>query len=114
MKSKKWLMAICLIASGCFARSSMMTQETFDSVQVGVPINSVVQEHGDPYAIETKNGMEEYKYIERVTNGNQLIYETHFVLYVKGGVVVAKSSSQEKVPSYDLIYQDDPNHNQYP
>lgn len=114
MRVRKWMMAVCLIASGCFAKSAMMTQQTFDSVQVGTPINAVVQEHGEPCAIETKNGMEEYQYVERVTNGNRLMYENHFVLYVKGGVVVAKSSSQETVPAYDLMYQDDPNHNQYP
>lgn len=103
-----------LLLCGCFCRSAMMTQETFSNVQVGTNIQTIVKENGEPYAIDEKNGMEEYKYVERMTSGNRLIYENHFVLYVKDGVVVGKTSTREQVPAYGLIYQDDPNHNQYP
>ncbi len=114
MKVKKIVLGLCLVLGSCFSKSSMMTQETFDNVQVGTPIQTIVKENGEPYSVENKNGMQEYRYVERVTNGNYLIYENHFVLYVKGGMVVAKTVTQEQVPAYDLIYQDDPNHNQYP
>ncbi len=91
-----------------------MTQETFATVQVGAPIQNVISENGEPYSIRNKNGMEEYTYVERVANGNELIYENHFILFVQDGVVVGKSTTQERRPPYDVIYQGDPNHYQYP
>jgi len=114
MKAKKLIIATCFIVSGCFSKTSMMTQETYSNIQTGTPVKKLVEENGRPYSVETKNGMEEYKYVERVTSGNYLIYENHFTLFVKNGVVVAKTATQEKTPAYDMIYQDDPNHNNYP
>jgi hypothetical protein len=114
MKRYGVIIAGLLLFCSCFSRSSMMTQETFSSIQVGTSIQVVVQENGEPYAVDQKNGLQEYKYVERITNGNQLIYENHFVLLVQDGVVVGKTSTREQVPAFGLIYQDDPNHNQYP
>ncbi len=91
-----------------------MTQESFDTIQVGSSIETVVQSMGEPYSIEEKNGTEEYTYVERVTNGNQLIYENHYTIVVQNGRVIGKTRTQKKMPGFDLIYQDDPNHNQYP
>ena len=113
--SKNWIvLGICFMFCGCLSRSAMMTQDTFSSVQVGTPIQMIVQERGEPYSIRDKNGMEEYTYIERVTNGNQLVYENHFILFVRDGIVVGKTTTQEKRPAFELIYQDDPNHAKYP
>ncbi len=108
---------ICLglfLLGGCFPKSSMMTMERYDQVQVGSPIRDVVQQNGEPYSIDTKHGSSEYKYVEKVTSGNRLIYENHYTIIVKDGNVVGKTAVQERRPAYDLIYQDDPNHNQYP
>ncbi len=108
---------ICLgvfLLCGCFARSSMMTMESYDQVRVGSPITTVVENNGEPYSVDTKHGSTEYKYVEKITSGNQLIYENHYTIFVKDGNVVGKTSVQERRPAYDLIYQDDPNHNQYP
>ncbi len=115
LMSKNWIvLSVCFIFCGCSSRSAMMTQDSFSSVQVGTSIQTIVQERGEPYSIRDKNGMEEYTYIERVTNGNQLIYENHFILFVKDGLVVGKTTTQEKRPAFELIYQDDPNHSKYP
>jgi hypothetical protein len=106
---------ICLglfLLCGCSSR--MMTLTSYDQIQVGEPIKAVVEKNGDPYGVDTKNGSTEYKYVEKVTSGNRLIYENHYTIYVKDGNVVGKTSVQERRPAYDLIYQDDPNHNQYP
>ncbi len=112
--NKNFLLACSLLLCSCFSKSAMMTQETFTSVQVGFPVQRVIDANGEPYTIRYKNGLEEYVYVERVTNGNQLIYENHFILHVRDGVVVGKSTTQERVPPFDIMYQDDPNHNQYP
>ena len=111
---KKYFALAAIIMAGCFSRSAMMTQETYYSVQVGTPISTVIEQNGEPLYTETKDGMEEYHYVERMTSGNRLIYENHYIIYVKDGMVVAKTTSQERPPAFDMIYQDDPNHNQYP
>jgi len=108
------LFAVALLMWGCFSRPTMMTRENFDQVQIGSSINSVIHTNGEPYSVHEKNGKEEYVYIERVTTGNTLIFENHYILYVQNGMVVGKDVTQEKNPPFDLIYQDDPNHNQYP
>ena len=97
---------------GCSSR--MMTMESYDQIRVGEPIATIIEKNGDPYLVDTKDGSTEYKYVEKVTTGNRLIYENHYTIYVKDGNVVGKTSVQERRPAYDLIYQDDPNHNQYP
>lgn len=113
--SKNWIvLGLCFMFCGCFSRSAMMTQDSFSSVQVGTPIQTIIDQKGEPYSIRDKNGMEEYTYVERVTNGNQLIYENHFIFFVRDGIVVGKTTTQERPPAFDLIYQDDPNHDTYP
>jgi len=109
-----WSVVLSMMLTGCFSRSTVMTQESFSTVQVGAPISHVVDTMGEPYSIQEKNGVEEYTYIERVTAGNRLIYENHYTLFVQNGVVIGKTTKQEKVPAFNLIYQEDPNHNQYP
>ncbi len=91
-----------------------MTMDSYDQVQLGSPIAEVVQKNGEPYSINTKRGASEYRYVEKITSGNTLMYENHYTIFVQEGNVVGKTSTQERVPAFDLIYQDDPNHNQYP
>lgn len=113
-KNRIYVVVVCLLLCGCFSHHALMTQQSFDSIHVGSSIQTVVDSMGEPYSIHEKNGMEEYKYVERVTNGNYLIYENHYTIFVKNGTIVGKTRTQEQVPAFDLIYQDDPNHNQYP
>ena len=111
---KNWVFIGTFLLCGCFSKHAMMTMQTLDGVQVGSPVATLVQENGQPYSIKTKHGTEEYMYVEKITTGNRLIYENHYTIFVKDGNVVGKTSVQEMVPAFDLIYQDDPNHNQYP
>ena len=108
---------ICLglfLLTGCFSKSSLMTMESFDQVQVGTPITNVIEKNGEPYTIHSSHGSSEYKYVEKITSGNRLLYENHYTLFVQDGTVVGKTAIQERPPAFDLIYQDDPNHSQYP
>jgi hypothetical protein len=106
------LTGIVLLCS-CF-KPTMMTMQSFDAVQVGSSSATLVQENGEPSSIKAKNGTEEYLYVEKITSGNRLLYENHYTIFVKENVVVGKSATQERIPAFDLIYQDDPNHHQYP
>lgn len=89
-----------------------MTQDSFGAISLGTPIQEVTSQSGAPYAIHSKGGgIEEYEYVERVgSESSTLIYENHYFLKVNQGVVVAKRMTREKLPAYDLIYQEDPNY----
>lgn len=113
-KSYLYSIGLVLFLTSCFSASHMMTMETYDNVQVGTPIDLVVQENGQPSSVSSSHGTSEYKYVEKITSGNQLMYENHYTLFVQDGKVTGKTATQERRPAFDLIYQDDPNHNQYP
>jgi hypothetical protein len=92
-----------------------MSQTRYNDVQVGDTISSVIKKAGKPYSSKTNaQGEEEYTYIETFVYDNQLVYENHYTFVVKDGKVVAKKKNQEQDPPYEMIYQDDPNHNYYP
>lgn len=103
-----------VLLAGCYSASAAMTQEKFSDIYVGTAVSEVVSANGAPYSIQNKEGIQEYVYIERINNGNQLIYENHFIFYVEDGVVVGKTVRQERRPAYNLMYQDDPNYPEYP
>ena len=115
MRKSKIAVLGCLLCLGCFSRSAYLTQESYAQIQVGEPVDQVVKEYGDPYAVDTKkDGTKEYKYIETLSTGNRLVYENHYILVVKDGKIIEKKQWQEQNPPYELIYQDDPNHHHYP
>lgn len=108
------VLLLCLLLLVSCAHSAFMTMESYDQIQVGSPITTVVEKNGEPYSVHKSHGSSEYKYVEKITSGNRLIYENHYTIFVQDGNVVGKTVVQERVPAFDLIYQDDPNHNQYP
>jgi hypothetical protein len=88
-----------------------MTHQTYDEIQLGEPISEVRCKAGEPYTIRKKGpNKEEYEYIERIDMGGDFIYENHYFLMVIDGKVVKKRLCQEKPPSYNFIYEDDPNY----
>ena len=114
MKHFFLLIFLCVLSS-CFSRTSMMTRENFDEISLGTPISEVEEKMGTPYDIHSiKGGKEEYEYIERIDMGNHLVSENHYFLVVYDGQVVGKRMTQERPPNFNLMYQEDPNHYQYP
>jgi hypothetical protein len=102
------LLCLCLL-SACFSRSSAMTYERFENIEVGTSIASLTSEIGKPYSVHSKGGStEEYEYIERIDMGQQPIAENHYFLVVQDGKVVSKRVKRQRPPAFDLIYQEDP------
>ena len=100
---------------GCFARSTMMSRETFDETYIGTPVSQVIAKSGEPYSVhKLGGGREEYEYIETIAVDNQLVAENHYFLTIANGQVVAKRMTTESRPAYDLIYQEDANYPSYP
>jgi hypothetical protein len=114
MDKIKYLFLMILLC-GCFTRSAYLSQETYNSIQVGESISTVVDKAGDPYTVRTlKSGEQEYEYIELFSTGTSLVYYNHYFFVVKDGKIVGKRMVYRQEPPYDLIYQDDPNHPYYP
>lgn len=108
------LFLLSCFLSGCFSRSSAMTNETYSSIQLGTSIESLSPQIGRPYAIHDKpNGIQEYEYVERIRNTRSLVSENHYFLLVEDGRVVGKRMSQEKQRAFNLIYENDPNWDSY-
>lgn len=115
MKNKWTYFLLVTLLCGCFTRGSYITQERYNEVQIGQPIASVIKESGEPYSIRKKSsGEEEYTYVESVNVGARLVYENHYIFVVKNGQIIEKRTKQEQEPAYEMIYQDDPNHYQFP
>jgi hypothetical protein len=101
---------ILVLCIACSSHYRMMTQQTFDDIQIGTPAKTVITEVGKPYAIHTRGvGKQEYEYIERMDLGPNLILENHYYLTIVDGVVTRKRIRHEQPPAYDYIYQEDPN-----
>lgn len=97
------------VTTGC-GGSAVMTRPGFDQIEVGTPVETVVKEHGEPYSIKnTRDGNQEYRYIERVPVGDVTAEQNTYILVIKNGQVVSKRYNQELPPAYDEIYDDDPN-----
>lgn len=108
--SKIAFLALLLVsASGCFTRSTLMNQETYNEIYLGTPVKEVKAKAGKPYAVHTlPGGKKEYEYIERVQLNPVLTIQTHYFLVIQEGRVIAKRTVQDKPPGYGIIYQDDP------
>jgi hypothetical protein len=113
MKNIAWIVLLCFF-SGCFSRSSAMTGETYSTIQLGTPIESLYPEIGHPYAVHDKpNGVQEYEYIERIRNDRSLVSENHYFLTIENGRVTGKRMTVEKQRAFNLIYEYDPNWDSY-
>jgi len=61
----------------------MMTRERFATIQVGSDIASVEAIVGSPYSIRSLgNGIDEYKYLERIQIGPNTTDQIEYILYV--------------------------------
>ena len=106
---KKIALAALFTLAAC-ASGSLMTRNDFDNVELGEPIQQVVNQYGAPYSISRqKDGTQIYRYIERYPINNETVEENKYDLVVKDGQVVSKRYNYELPPAYDEIYDDDPN-----
>jgi hypothetical protein len=111
----KRYLPLLLLLTACFSRASLMTRESFDSIDLGTSVTQLRTEAGEPYAIYSLAGdKEEYEYIERINMGNRLVSENHYFLTISNGQVVSKRSTSVQPPAYNILYQTDPNYSSYP
>ena len=91
---RQWKVVVCLGAYLVLSACSMpriMTQERFDSVQIGASIAQVEELYGSPYDVEMLgNGRKEYRYIERIDVAPGVTEQVHYILQVTDGRVINK------------------------
>lgn len=110
MKSQAFFFICVLFCASCFSRSTLMTKNRFDTIQVGDKLVEVEKQVGKPYQVrKLDNGAEEYEYVERIFLGNETVQENHYYLVIKNGRVVGKKYKTDLPPAYDQIYDTDPN-----
>lgn len=116
----KYLSVLLIIfLTGCFCGRCSMNTVTFDDIMIGMSVDEVEELVGPPYSICSQGSCrQEYEYIERITPGVEvgnwnIISINHYYLIVCNGHVIGKRISKQSPPAYDLIYQDDPNANNY-
>ena len=81
---------MCLALTSC-SMAAIMTQERYQSVQIGTPISQVEAQYGKPYDVTTlANGWQEYRYIERMEVGGGASEHIHYTLRVFEGRVMDK------------------------
>jgi len=108
MKQRISILFLLLLCS-CFSRSSYMTYDRFENIQIGTPVASLKSEVGSPYAIHSKGGdVEEYEYIERIDMGGKVVSENRYFLIVTDGKVTGKYVKNERPKAFNMIYEDDP------
>lgn len=82
-----------------------MTAPDFDRIQKGAPISEVIAEAGEPFNISSpQEGMQQYRYIERIETGPGTISQNTYILTVVNGRVVDKQRTTDARP-LDLQYR---------
>lgn len=91
------------------------TRCDYDDILLGTPIQNVVRRFGDPYSVENLgNRKYEYRYVERFSMNNELVYENHYILNVVNGQIISKRVKTEKRQPFDQLYQPNPYAPHYP
>lgn len=82
-------MAIFLGLGSC--AGPVMTKHDFNAIAIGAQSQNVLERAGDPYEIEhLENGMEVYRYIERIQTSPNSTAQNTYILYIAHGRVVYK------------------------
>ena len=98
---KKALLALCtlLALASCSLSGRAMTAPDFDRIQKGAPISEVIAEAGEPFNISSpQEGMQQYRYIERIETGPGTISQNTYILTVVNGRVVDKQRTTDARP----------------
>ncbi len=80
----------------------VMTMQTFYDVPNQITSQELKDRAGFPYAIRKKEGgVEEYEYIERITAGQNIVEERHYIFILKNDRVVSRKVLQSDPPPFD-------------
>lgn len=94
--ASRWLIVLCLL-SGCVV-GQMMTQEHFDSIQVGMTLHEVEELVGKPWEYQPIGpGVVQGVYCERLSLG-AVQCERRYTLTYEQGRLVSKRQREQQSP----------------
>jgi hypothetical protein len=77
--------------------------------------DEIVSLYGEPYSVKKLgNGGLEYRYIERISMNQELVYENHYYLLIHDGRLISKRFREQTRQPFDQMYRPDPNYPYYP
>jgi hypothetical protein len=80
----------------CAAGNKIMTTENYSEIDVGMSVQDLKNQVGEPYSIKQYNdGVKEYEYIERLVVPDRTVETRHYFFIIKDEVVVSKRMEQE-------------------
>lgn len=110
MKKTLGFLLLALFFCSCFSRTTMMTQEHYDTVTVGTSIAELEEIAGKPDAIHYKGDeRQEFEYVERIGVSTYYSVENKYFIEVMNGIVVGKRMLSKRSPAYEFMYQSEPN-----
>ena len=93
----------------CNTESTRMTRNDYADVAVGMSVKELESQYGKPYSVYSKGDQTEtYEYIERITNGQDVIEQRRYYIIIEGGKVIAKYMKLGNPPPFEQIYSQDP------
>lgn len=105
---KRLTLILLLFCASCTTKGQMMNRDKFATIDIGEPIEEIIDQYGAPYSIRSRGGdCDIYEYIERVLMGTEMIQQRRYYLVVTKGKVVGKYVKFYNPPAYEQIYTDD-------
>ncbi|MEX0961759.1 MAG: hypothetical protein WDZ28_02750 [Simkaniaceae bacterium] len=94
--------------SACSAGGTAMTRDEFAAVDIGEPIEDVLNYFGQPYSIRSRGAdCDIYEYIEKIKMDYLTIQQKRYYFVVTNGRVVGKYVMLTNPPPYEQIYNDE-------
>ena len=90
---------LCIMAFGCMRGHQIMTYDRFDDLPIGMHVQDLQKKAGKPYSIKNLgNNEQEFEYLERLTMGDRVVEERHYLFIIRNGKVVSKHVTSDSRP----------------
>lgn len=98
---RQWICAALLLTASCASGGSVATQTAYYDIDIGTSVAELEAALGAPYAKhKTKEGLDEYEYIERIKEGNRNLEVRHYFFVIKDDRVVSKHTRTSTASPY--------------
>lgn len=98
---RNWIYATLFLTASCASGGAVATQTAYYEVSIGSTEEELEAALGAPYAKhKTKEGLDEYEYIERIKEGNRNLEVRHYFFVIKDGKVVSKHTRTSTASPY--------------
>jgi len=94
MRSFRRFFLLGIVLIGC-SHAPIMQDAGFQGIVIGAPIQELTVVYGEPYEVcDLSNGMQEWRYVQRIDCGTTAVEQTDFIFIVCQGRIVSKHRQQ--------------------